>query len=203
MSKYEEFQQRFVADGDFHSQQVDRCLSAVDDLTRQLIAESGWYPDDVEYISLGQPVTRTKPARILRFKRTGKNLDRIRDVANCVGSTWSLGIRLRLRPHVSVSFEPREVMFVLPLLIQFNEENEVVFQIEPEGDIYAAGDPTSLVELTFDRIEQILDYGIQSLTSKSHRADELQEFGFLLDSETLEELGVATDSRSRPALQPA
>ncbi len=201
MSKYEEFQHLFVEDGDTHQLQANACFDAIDELTYQLIEYSDWYPDDVEYITLGQPILPGKPKQMMRIKRTGRNRDRIREIASWMNNGWSLGIRFRLRPHVSVSFQPREVMFVLPILVNNSTSEEVTVQIEPEGTVYYPENFNSLVELTFQRIQTILELGVQRLISKSHRPEELHDLGFVLDSENLEELGIEINGRR--AIQPS
>jgi hypothetical protein len=201
MSKYEQFQHLFVEDGDRHSIQSDACFDVIDQLTHQLIEYSEWHADDVECISLDQPILPGKPKQITRVKRSGKNRDRIRDVATWVNNGWSLGIRFRLRPHMSVSFQPREVMFVLPILVINHGGEEITVQTELAGTQYRPEQFDALVELTFERIQTILEQGVHQLIGRSHRPEELHDLGFVLDSEDLEELGIETTSKS--AIQPA
>jgi hypothetical protein len=202
MSKYEEFQQLFVSDGRTHQDLADDCFDAIDRLTRQMIEYSGWYSDDVEYISLSQPITSGRPKIVYRYKRSGRNLDRIRETAVWVNNLWSLGIRFRLRPDTTVSFSPREAMFVLPILAKSDLEGNITLKIESEGTFYRETDFGSLIELVFQRIQQLLEIGIQHLIGRSHKPDDLLDLGFVLDSESMKEFSAESQKPSTQPLEP-
>jgi hypothetical protein len=180
MSKYQEFQELFVTDGQAVHYSAGACFEVVEDLTFRMLDYSGWYSDDVEYITLTQPISAGKPAKIVRFTRTGRNRDRIRDVATLVNGFWSLGIRLRLRPHVSVSFYPSEVMFVVPLLIQQTGENQFRLKQEPEGTEYDLETLDQLITTVFEQIQTLLEQGVQQSLSEGDRREEFQTLGFVL-----------------------
>jgi hypothetical protein len=187
MSKYQEFQELFVNDGQTAHDQAGRCFEEIEDLTYQLVDYSGWFSDDVEYVTLSQPIGSAKPAKVKRFNRTGRNRERIREVATAIDGFWSLGIRFRLRPHLSVPFYPPEVMFVMPVLVA-NRDNQLVIKLEPDGTEYTIAEWGTLIELVFDRIHQILQGGIQTLLGVDDRREELQQLGFVLDTATLKSL---------------
>lgn len=190
MSKYQEFQRLFVSEGQQYRNDADHCFDTIDQLTREMIAFSGWYGDDVEYINLTPPVSASKPTTVLRFNRLGKNRERIREVSRQVNSWWSLGIRFRLKPHLSVMFQPQEVLFVLPLIVKKvgPGDREVVVKIEPQGTEYRSEDFNQLSRLVFDRIQTILQYGIQRLISKLEHPEVIQVLGFAIDTENMQAL---------------
>lgn len=200
MSKYREFQQRFVELGQQHHLDADACFDAVEQLTRQLIADSGWYSDDVEFIHLTQPFSSGRPSKALRFNRVGRNRDRIRDVASMTQGLWSLGLRFRLKPHLSVAFQPQEVMFVLPVRVGQHpdqasgqgseQECPIAIQIEPDCKPYTPEEFAQLSELVWERIEKVLEQGIPRLIKQPEQAEEFQNLGIVLDSETLSSLGI-------------
>jgi hypothetical protein len=204
MSKYQTYQQLFVNDGQRYRHDADRCFDTIDDLTQQLIAYSGWFSDDVEYIPLAQPILAAKPNTMLRYNRIGKNRERIRDVATLIEGWWCLGIRFRLKPHTLVSFQPAEVLFVLPLMVQkvraggrsIHQSDDrpvdldVAIKLEPGGRTYHPDSFSALIELTFQRIEALLQHGIQALISESEQREVFQLLGFVLDRAHLQALHI-------------
>jgi len=64
MSKYQEFQELFVQHGQDAHYQASHCFEAIEALTYRLIDYSGWFGDDVEYISLNQPIASSKAAKL-------------------------------------------------------------------------------------------------------------------------------------------
>jgi hypothetical protein len=182
LSKYQEFQARFVNHGQLHHTIAGECFEAIADLTQRMIDYSGWYADDVEYISLSHPIVPASPAKVRRFGRSGRNRERIREVASLVQGAWYLGIRFRLKPHVSVSFQPQEVQFVVPIWIKKDlaGNGDPVIQLKPHGRQYSLTEMETLIESVFQQIQQILEQGVQELMGVGDRQTELQSLGFVL-----------------------
>jgi hypothetical protein len=190
MSKYEQFQQLFVDNGQSHKTDADDCFDAIADLTQQMIADSDWYSNDVEFISLNPSIALQKPHQILRFKRSGRNRERIREVAIWTGSFWSLGIRFRLRPQVNESFQPREIMFVLPILVKKKSNGNLIVKLDSDGTAYEPNEFERLTELVFQQIQKSLEQGIQHLIGRNSQFEELQDLGYVIRSESLQSLTV-------------
>lgn len=187
MSKYQKFQELFVQHGQDAHHQASHCFEAIEALTYRLIDYSGWFGDDVEYISLSQPIASSKPTKIKRFNQTGRNRERIREVATALDGSWSLGIRFRLRPHLTVPFYPSEVMFVMPILVT-NRQDQALIKLEPDGAEYTPSEWETLIELVFERIHRILQSGIQPLLGLGDGREDWQQLGVVLDRETLKSL---------------
>jgi hypothetical protein len=166
-----------------HHTIAGECFEAIEDLTRRMIDYSGWYADDVEYISLNHPIVPTSPVKARRFNRSGRNRERIREVASLVQGYWYLGIRFRLKPHISVAFQPQEVQFVVPVWIKKDlaGNGSLVIQLKPHGREYDPAEPKTLIELVFQQIQQILEQGVQELMAVGDRQTELQSLGFVLN----------------------
>ena len=187
MSKYQEFQELFVRHGQDAHHQASHCFEVIEALTYRLIDYSGWFSDDVEYISLSQLIASSKPTKVKRFNRTGRNRERIREVATEIGCCWSLGIRFRLRPHLSVPFYPSEVMFVMPILVA-NKDDQVLIKLGSDDAEYTPSEWETLTELVFERIHRILQSGIHPLLGLGDGREDWQQLGIVLDRETLKSL---------------
>ncbi|UBF27827.1 hypothetical protein K9N68_07935 [Kovacikia minuta CCNUW1] len=193
MSKYEQFQQLFIENAHSHHRDAEVCFEAIAELTYQMITTSGWYGDDVEFISLSHPIFPQKPLQVSRFNRAGRNRERIREVAVWTGSDWSFGIRFRLRPQLNAALQPREIMFVLPILAKKDSQGEVMIKISPQGTTYRSGEFEQLTELVFQQIQTILEQGGQYLVGKNSQAEALLDLGFLISAVNLQSLNTEAE----------
>ncbi len=184
MTKYQTLQELFVSQGHQLYADANVCFDFVEYLTREFLTYSGWYADDLEFISLSEPIRAERPDRRMRFNWMGSNRERIRDVTCMLeDGYWYLGLRLRLRPHVSVPFRHQDAWFVIPLILkrQSHSDESCVVKLHRDGRSYNAEQLEPLFDLLLGRIETILKRGVQPWLDSPILGDGYKLFGFVLD----------------------